>query len=193
MWEIALAFLKANWKWIAVGIAALSLITYIKVIQLERNHYKNEYQQVQLKLDTLVTTSKANEEHLKNDNEALSHKYANTLRDANTLVTANAGLNERNIKLDKELAATKLSLNAVRLFNASKQPASTEAVAADTKPGNDAEAASTKVSSSSLADMMLIVNENDANHLRCIATVEQWQKFWNDYVAIVEANNARNN
>lgn len=190
--EIAWTFLKANWKWIAVALAISSLVGYIEVIKLERNHYKKQYQDIQLQLDTVRKDSKAKQDQLQADANAITSKYRSALTDANILTTENAKLNAQNIAKDKELTSVKLSLNAIRLFNASKS--TDKDSVANTEQGNDGTSASLakalEEKSQSLADLLQVVNINDANHLKCIATVEQWQKFWSDYAASVETINA---
>jgi len=193
-----LAFLKNNWKWIALGLAIASLVAYIEIIKGERNHYKKEYQSTQLKLDTLVKSSKDRQDQLEADNVALSGKYANTLRTANDLTNIAAKLNGENIAKDKELASVKLSLNAVRLFNASKQPSTTTNQPAQAESSDDGTSATLakalEEKSQTLADLLQVVNENDSNHLKCIATVNEWQHFWSDFAASVESvNNAGSN
>lgn len=193
-----LLFLKNNWKWIAVGVFILSLASYIEVIRVERDHYKSKSESVQLKLDTLVKTSNDKEAQLNADVNAITAKYKSTLADANTLVTATAKLNGENIAKDKELASVKLSLNAVRLFNASKQSSTEGNQPAKAESGNDGSTTSVakalEEKSQSLADLLQVVNVNDANHLKCIAAVNEWQRFWADFAASVESvNNAGSN
>lgn len=189
--EIALLILKKYWAYIALIIALGGLWSYSEVVKLERNHYKNEYQEVNIKLNNLIASSKQEEERLNNENAALTAKYRNTLSDANSLVVANAKLNEENIKNAKELRDVKLSNTALRLFNASKQSASTEEKPASTVEGNDGTATSVakalEEKSQTLADLLVIVNKNDENHLKCINTVNEWQKFWIDYTKVVNA------
>lgn len=185
MGALALAILKANWKWIAVAIAVGGLLAYIQTIKLERDHYKKNYTVVTLKLETLVKDAKVREDKLAADNEAITKKYQSTLKDANTLTTENARINAENIKNAQELASVRLSYNAVRLFNASKPSTTKDQKASPTVSGNDGTATSVakalEVKSQTLADLLQVVNENDANHQVCIDTVTQWQQFWTDY------------
>lgn len=191
--ELVWMILSKYWKVIAVAVVIGGLLTYTKIVAVERNHYKTKAETVEAKLESLIASSKAEEERLNNENAALTAKYKNTLRDANTLVTVNAKLNEENIKNAKELRDVKLSLNTIRLFNASKQSSSQEEKPATTVSGNDGTATSVakalEEKSQTLADLMLVVNENDANHLKCIATVTEWQNFWREYERIVNAGN----
>ncbi len=191
-----LLFLKANWKWIAVLVAVLGLVGYIKVIQLERDHYHQQYVNAEAQITRLVDSSKIAEAQSAQDAAELTDKYKSTLATANTLVTENARLNAQNIAKDKELAAVKLSLNAVRMFNASKQSTAEEGQSTTTVSGNDGSTAATakalEEKSQTLADLLQVVNINDANHFKCIKTVEEWQSFWKDYSTRVEAlNNAQ--
>ncbi len=195
MVALALTFLKANWKWVLIGLFILGLVSYIATIKIERNHYKSEYEATEVKLAALVNSSKAKETLLDDGNKAISDRYANSLRDANSLVIANARLNQENIANAKELAAVKLSLNAVRLFNASKQSTTETSQPANTVQGTDGTttpATETPVVTSTLQDLLAVTAVNDANHLVCIKTVETWQKFWIDYVNNVDASNNAN-
>ncbi len=190
-----LLFLRNNWKWIAVVLAIAGLLGYIETIKLERDHYKSKSNELQLQLDTAKKEADAKQTELQANADAITDKYRTTLATANTLVTENAKLNAQNIAKDKELASVKLSLNAIGLFNASK---STEQDSApETKQGDDGKATAIaealKESNKTLADLLQVTTINDANHLKCIATVEAWQKFWSDYEASVEAVNAGHN
>lgn len=197
MTEMIWLFLKSNWKWIAVVLLIISLLGYIETIKLERDHYKNKVVAIQTELDNLVTSSAIKQKKLQADVTQITDKYKSTLHDANTLVTENAKLNGENIAKDKELASVKLSLNAVRLFNASKQSTSEQDSSSTSEQGNDGTTTSLakalEEKSQTLADLLQVVNINDANHLKCIKTVDQWQKFWSDYETAVEKVNAGNN
>lgn len=189
-----MTFLKNNWKWIAIGIAFLSLIGYIKTIQIERDHYHQRYISAEAQIAKLVDSQKIAEQTLRDESAQVTAKYKDTLKTANTLVTENARLNSENIKNAKELANVKLSLDAIRLFNASKQSTAEEANSSKAVSGNDdstaAVAKALEEKSQSLADLLQVVNTNDANHLKCIKQVEEWQKFWPDVEATVEKYNA---
>ena len=189
--ELVLLFLKANWKLILPVLMLLGLFAYTGTIKLERDHYKKEYNQVVLEFNQFKKESKTQQDLLQEGANEVTSKYKNVLKDATTLTVENARLNAEAIKNAKELRDVKLSLDAVRLFNASK---SDDSPVADTKPGNDEAPTPTKETPSvNLQDLLLVVNENDANHKACIKTVEAWQGFWQDYVKKVEAVNARNN
>ncbi len=184
---LVLTFLKSNWKLIAIGVAIAAVMGYIGVLRVERNHYAAKAKSLEVLVSSLKTQAKLQEDSLKADAADLTRKYQNTLKDANTLVTVNARLNAENIKNAKELRDVKLSYNAIRLFNASKQadpnpaPQAVEGNAGNTSPASEA----------SLQDLLTVVNSNDENHLKCINALEQWQKFWPDVEAAVNrANNA---
>lgn len=187
---LLMTFLKANWKPLVILVAILSLGGYIQFLRVDVEHYKTKYQNTQLALDTLVKNSKDKEDKLAADAKAATAKYQNTLRDANLLIVANAKLNAENIQNAKELRNVKLSLATVQLFNASKQ-STTEANQPPTAKQGDAPTTST-TENVTLQDLLLIGNENDANHLKCIKQVEDWQKLWKDTEAIVEKYNAQN-
>lgn len=189
--ELVLLFLKANWKWILPVLMLLGLFAYTGTIKLERDHYKKDLDAVTLEYNNYKKQSKENQDLLKQGATEITAKYQNVLSDATKLTIENARLNMENIKNAKELRDVKLSLDAIRLFNASK---SDDSSVADTKPRNDEAPTPTKETPSvNLQDLLLVVNENDANHKACIKTVEAWQGFWQDYVKKVEAVNARNN
>lgn len=191
MLELALMFLKANWKWILPVLLLLGVITYTKTLKFERDHYKKDLDAVTLEYNNYKKQSKENQDLLKQGATEITAKYQNVLGDATKLTIENARLNAENIKNAKELRDVKLSLDAVRLFNASK---SDDSSVAETKSGNDEAPTTTKETPTvNLQDLLLVVNDNDANHLACIKTVETWQNFWQDYVKKVEAVNARNN
>jgi hypothetical protein len=197
-----LLFLKANWKPIAILLFIGLLFARYETVVLERNHY-----QKQLTADKVVLNdykdelSKAQTEIAANNQKAeadkkqaadvateLTQKYNGALTKLNQQVDQNEALNAKNIALSKELYGVKLSLNAVRLFNASKQAASDSAgvqqpgtQASPTVSGHGSDTGTTGISSSTLGDMLQVVNRNDSNHKKCIAQVKKWQDFWNDF------------
>jgi hypothetical protein len=185
--ELALLILKKYWPAIAIGLVVVASLSYIKILKVERDHYKGKAEQVQQQFDKLVKTSELNEKSLKEDNAKITAKYRDTLKDSGTLIVANAKLNQENIKNAKELRDVKLSLDALRLFNASKQ-STVEGQAPTVAVSGNATGASTTQEAVTLQDMLLVVNENDANHLKCIDQVHAWQKFWKDYQISVNSH-----
>lgn len=189
--ELVLMFLKANWKWIIPVLLLLGVVAYTKTLKFERDNYKKDLDAITIEYNNYKKQSKENQDLLKQGATEITAKYRSVLGDATKLTIENARLNTENIKNAKELRDVRLSLDAVRLFNASK---SDDSPATDTKPGNDeAPTAAKEAPAVNLQDLLLVVNENDTNHKACIKTVEAWQGFWQDYVKKVEAVNARNN
>ena len=191
--EILLLVLKKYWLPILLGIIVLIAFGRYEAVRIERDHYIKKVASLDLELKQI----KEDEEIKKQEQEKLAAdltaKYQNTLATANTLVTENARLNSENIKNAKELRDVKLSLDAIRLFNDSKQD--TAQVSAPTIKDNagNTTASSKATPEVSLQDLLQVVNTNDANHLKCIQQVEEWQHFWTDYVAQQEKVDANSN
>lgn len=189
-WTLILTILKKNWLPICLGLIVLGTLSYIKVLKVERDHYHSQANQIAKRLALLIVAGDEQKAQLEKDKVEIEAKYRNTLKDANDLIISNAKANEENIRNAKELHDVKLSLDAVRLFNSSKQSSP-----ADTKPGNVAEAPTTQeapVNTSNLQEMLLVVNYNDAEHLKCIKQVTQWQDWYVDVKAAVERANDAN-
>jgi hypothetical protein len=180
-----LMWVRGNWQLVAVGLAILSLVGYITFLKLEVNHYRSNYQEALLELNS----AKARESKLEEMNQGITKKYENSLAEANKLVEEKTKLIEEAIRNDKELAATRISLNAVRLFNKSKRDPST--TTPDPKQGDVSETNPTETPSDaaavripqtvSLTDLFIVSAENDSNHWKCVKQVEDWQDFWVDY------------
>lgn len=196
--EIAL-FFKTYWiPVLAIAIIAGLGLRY-ETVRIERDSYKvklatatetikqAETQLIALRLEVTQANAKtATVEREAADNAAqLTSKYKNVLAAKDVVISKNEALNEQNIKQSKELRNLHLSLNAVRLFNASKQQAESGGVPASgansaaTVKGNDATTGT--AGTVTVSDAFQVVAHNDANHLRCIAKVQQWQSFWKDF------------
>lgn len=188
---LILAFLKTNWKPLIILGMILALGGYIQFLRVDLHHYQKKYNETQLALDTLVKTSKEKQDALAADSAAITAKYRGTLKSANDLIVVNAKLNEENIKNATELRNVKLSLNAIRLFNASKQSTTEENSTPPAVSGN-APTPGTAKEAPNLKDLLLVVNDNDKEHLKCIKQVEEWQKLWGDVNATVQKYNATN-
>lgn len=208
-WGIALTFLKDNWIPLLMGIVLLGCVTRYEVVVLERNHYKAQVSELQKQISTqkttiadlrktIIDTDKIAQLQRENVNKAaaeITAKYKDALSKNESLLAKNRDLNDRRIRDDKELAAVRLSLRTVELFNASKEsPSTSSGVSAPTTVPGDAKVttpsgaaldATAVVGSKAgkvvtLADMMVVVNHNDTNHLSCIDQVKAWQSFWHD-------------
>lgn len=194
-WGIALTFLKDNWIPLLMGIVLLGCVTRYEVVVLERNHYKAQVSELQKQISTqkttiadlrktIIDTDKIAQLQRENVNKAaaeITAKYKDALSKNESLLAKNRDLNDRRIRDDKELAAVRLSLRTVELFNASKEsPSTSSGVSAPTTVPGDAKVTTPSGKVVTLADMMVVVNHNDTNHLSCIDQVKAWQNFWHD-------------
>lgn len=172
-------FLKANWKWILISVAIASLVGYIQFLRWDVEHYKKKYGEAQLQIAEIASR----EEAQKAASAAITKKYEG-LRVAYAMALEQKDKElQKRIANDKELASIKLSLDAVRLFNESKQGGdSTSTVSVHDGETPTAEASGGSIS---LTAVFSVTAENDKNHLRCIQQVEDWQNFWRDYEASV--------
>ena len=191
--EILVLILKKYWLPILLGIVVLIAFARYETVRVERDHYIKKVASLNLELKQIKddeAVKKQEQEQLAAD---LTAKYKNTLATANTLVTENARLNSENIRNAKELRDVKLSLDTIRLFNASKQDTAQDV--APTIKGNDGNTSTTSKTSAdvNLQDLLLVVNTNDSNHLKCIRQVEEWQHFWVDFVKKQEQVDANAN
>jgi cell division protein FtsB len=185
MWLIAWAFIKNNWKIVAIGLAIAALLGYIGFLRWDAEHWKTKYENVQLQLAEV----KSREEAQKASNAAITRKYENVRSAYAQALELQAKTLKEKIKNDKELASIRLTLNAVELFNSSKQdgqPSETISIH-DGKASPIAEGSGITIP---LTTFFEVGAENDKNHLRCIKQVEDWQGFWRDYESSVRVNNA---
>jgi hypothetical protein len=177
MGTILLAILTKYWKWVLLGAIVSAAVGYVGVLKFEVGHYKKEVVALQLERDKAVT--------LRNEQETLAKQRANEITKAhadaaareNELIDQNNKLVKDKINANEELKRVKLSLNLVQLWNSSKQPQPTPAAA---EQGNVGKADPAKTFD--LSQLFTVSAENDANHLKCIKVVEEWQSFWSDYV-----------
>jgi len=181
---IALQFLKANWIPIAIGVACLALLGYIKVLHLEIDHYKAKSVQMQLAIDAAATKEK----QLEVAAEQISTKYHESLANQFKLQDAAGAAVHERITKNAEANSTHISSDIVSLFNSSKPTLVIKDPAA-TKQGNDARASpntddsepATQAYEHTLAELLDVSASNDKNHAKCIDTVHEWQNFWTDY------------
>lgn len=194
-WGIALTFLKDNWIPVLMGIVLLGCVTRYEVVVLERNHYKAQVSELQKQISTQKTTiadlkkiiiDTNNIANLQRDNvnkaaADITAKYKDALTANESLLKKNREINDRRIRDDKELAAVRLSLRTIELFNASKEsPSSSSGIPATTTKPGDVKVTTPSGKVVTLADMLVVVNHNDTAHLACIEQVKKWQSFWND-------------
>ena len=189
---LILAILKRYWPFLVGAIVIGGAITYIKVLKMEVAHYKKEVveakaetKRVTLQFQKVVDDAENREIQLSSDNAELSERIASLNNENTKLIDQHTTDIKEQVKTNEELRKLKLSLDLIRLFNASKQPPGEHnEVVANSNPGNDGKAAATQEVTGT--ELFTIIAENDANHLKCIATVEKWQEFWKGYVANVE-------
>ena len=191
MFILALAWLKANWKIALVGLAVISLVGYIAFLKLEIRHYKKNYEAAKAEL----AAAAHREEELNAANAGITTKYKDTLRDLNASLSKNIEIIVERIKKDEELQSTRISLNAARLFNQSKRDPSTATTQA--KQGDVGKTSPTTPPSYTgritlpLAEVFVVVAQNDANHWKCVKQVGLWQNFWGDYEQAVLQNSTK--
>ncbi len=173
------------WPEIALAIVAALVVGYIAILKTEVSHYKAKAETIQAQYDAAVAKAKSDLDTLEATNKQLSANIADTEKAWSKAQAENLKYFQDKIKNDKELAALKLSLNAVRVFNESKNPGGANSQGStDTNAPDDGKAGTAQAS---LADLLAVSAENDANHFRCIKQVEEWQDFWTGYVKNVSA------
>jgi len=190
-----LKFLKANWIPVAIGVACLALMGYIKVLHLEIEHYKAK----EVKLQLAVDAANVKEKELEQAATQLTAKYHESLANQFKLQdAAGAAIHERIVK-NAEANSTRISPDIIQLFNSSKPPTKLKDPAG-AKQGNDARSTpieeDPRYSSGyeaplayehTLAELLDVSAYNDGNHEKCIDTVHEWQKFWRDYTMAYKA------
>jgi hypothetical protein len=167
-------------------------LTYIKVLRVEVEHYKKavvtakaETKRVTLQFQKVVDEAEAREVQLAADNAALTERVINEQHEAQRWFDERNKELKGRIQANEELRKLKLSLDLIRLFNASKQPPGEyNQESAATVSGHDGQATATQEVTGT--ELFTVIAENDSNHLKCIAVVEKWQEFWKGYVANVE-------
>ncbi len=170
-----LNFLKANWKWIAIGIVILSIFTYIKVLKHERDSARAELVQVTAQFKEYRTNAEAMQTALKSSNAALTLRYKSTLIEQWKAIEVGVKANAERIRADEELRAIKLSVHAVSVFNASTESPDQIGSTPPTVSGDDGGTTAT------LADLIATAAENSAKHWQCIKQVKAWQGFWTEF------------
>lgn len=192
---LLLAFLKTNWLPILLAVVALGLVTRYEVVVKERDHYKDEVKVTQAEVKTLKQEIADNNKLAADKAKAaeaaaaeLTAKYKEASHQRDQAIEVNTKLTEKQIAQDKELHRIKLSYNAIRLFNATKNMPTTSAQAPAAEPGHDSQATTAgKTTSVTLADALIVVAHNDAKYKKCVETVEEWQNFWTDFTVKYQA------
>lgn len=175
---LAVPFLKTWWKVILPVVLLLLAISYVGVLHLEINHYKDKV--IALEKEKAIVQEKNN--LLEHNATEISKKYARQLENRLLEEQKKSKLVQERIKKDEESKRIPLSSNVVSLFNASKpdaQPAST------TERKDVGEASPNR--ETSLNALLEVSARNDAAHQTCIETVAEWQAFWKDYSEGVKA------
>lgn len=193
---LALKFLKDNWLPILLVVIGIGLYARYETVRIERDHYKAEVttltqhaKDLDSKIEANNKAFEAAKKQAAQDAATITAKYKDALIQRNQAIEVNSKFVEKQIAQDKELASLKLSLRTVELFNASKQsasvqqpgsgPSNSESANGGNTPSTDQ--ASSQQTNVTLADLLLVSEQNDKNHLKCIAQVKTWQNFWDDY------------
>ena len=170
-------FIGANWKWLVPVLAGILLAGYVSFLKVEVGHYKKQVGELNLTIATMEKEAVRKSEAYSNASDAITAKYADQL-DAKQkeLDKEKADALLARIKANKELAAVRLSLESIRLFNESKQSPSNQAAPA--KPGDVGEASG--AATATLQDLFVVSKINDENHLKCVKNLTKWQNFYSD-------------
>jgi hypothetical protein len=185
--QAALAILKVNWKYLAIGILVASTYTYIQYLQWRVDHWKKEVQTVSEAFDAYKHESERRRASLAASSQEITERFERSNQEKLALLTQNQKLTNERIKLAKELADVKLSAAAVQLFNDSTNPGHS---APEAKQGNDEVASRSEAPAVaekpltqelSMLDLLTTSTENNTNHWACVFQVESWQKFWLEY------------
>jgi len=182
--------LKKYWPYILIAALIGGGLTYIKVLKVERDHYKNKVISVQQELDRVVVENKQRvgtlEAAAKKQTDDFASEYQQEQLVMQKFYKERNEYYEKQLKTNKQLNAMRLDLDTVRLFNATKS--NDVANPKDTTTadkGNDG--SSTTTTNITGTDLFRAIKTNDENHLACIKVVESWQKFWTKYVEDVRA------
>lgn len=139
-----------------------------------------------------IAAAEAREKDLQQKFTAQTAQYEGTLAKKQAEIASTQQKLQQEIKTNAQLTRVVIPDLARRLFNASAQGRDhVEVPAPDAQQGNDgkagaAEGAAAVAPQVTLADLLAVVSENNANHRACIAQVEEWQRFWTDFVSTVE-------
>lgn len=171
---LVVPFVKTWWKVILPVVLLMLALGYVKVLHMEINHYKGQV----VALKSSIAEAERTEKELRDAADVQTAKYKDSLRVKTVEIELKAQDIVKEIKKDEASKRITLERDVVRLFNSSKPQAGPEAVA-PTKPKDDGKAATNLTS---LNDLLVVSSKNDANHQVCIETVDEWQRFWKEYV-----------
>jgi hypothetical protein len=142
---------------------------------------KNDVVALQLAIDKAAIKEK----ELEANARSITKEFSESLRLANDKIQLEQNKVKERIKNDKESRGIKLSPAIVSLFNDSKptlklkDPAITKQ--GDVSGTSAVEEDPPNAYEHTLNELLDISNENDANHVKCIAQVKEWQGFWETY------------
>lgn len=179
-----LLLLKTNWKPILIGLAVLMLLGYIQTLRLEVKHYKSSAIEAKQELKDAQITAKAEHDRQTAEADAITKAHLDTLRRKGDEIMK--GYNDVVTKIKAHEASKHVIItpDVVSLFNESTGNKPTSAPEA--KPANDGKTSTTETT---LNQLLVVTAENNANHLKCIAQVEEWQAFWEAYaISVGRAN-----
>jgi hypothetical protein len=192
---LLLGFLKQYWLPIAIGVACLALMGYVKVLHMEIDHYKAKAVTMQLAIDAAAVKEK----QLEVAAAQITTKYHESLANQFKMQDAQGQAIHERITKNETAKHIVIPPDVLRLFNDSKpslklkDPATTvkrndgrpSPVEEDPRFADDAPLAYEH----SLSELLDISAYNDGNHVKCIATVHEWQHFWIDYTETYKAVN----
>ena len=178
---LAVPFLKTWWKVILPVVLLLMALSYVKILHMEIDHYKE--QAVELRL--AIKQSEDRKKLLEDNATALNKKYETQLYAKQLEEDKKAKAIRERIKNDKESKLIVLPTTSVQLFNASKPDVSEPTTT--TKQDHDGETGTDPTVVITLNKLLEVSAVNDANHQKCINQVLEWQNFWTDYKDSVQS------
>ena len=187
---IAWTFLKSNWKIVAVGLAIAFLVGYIETLRLERDHYKSKAGELQLEIDTAKAEQAKETARLQLDFDAITAAHKGTLLVKGAAIMKGFDETLKRIKAHEPSKHIPLTPDVVELFNATTGPDSEPSRAIERnvrEAGEDKTLVDQVIKenrqlSVTLNDLLVVSDENNAEHQKCIKQVEEWQVFWEKYV-----------
>ena len=171
-----LLFLKDNWKLVLAGLIIMSALAYVETLRLEVNHYKSETVELKREKKQATEQQKAETDRLNKEYDAVTAAHMDTLRRKGDEIQKNFSSLLTKIHNHEASKHVVIAPDVVELFNATTQ-SNTEAPA--TQQGD---AGKTSPAETTLNHVLEVTAENNANHLKCIEQVKEWQQFWEDFV-----------
>ena len=186
---ILLGFAKQYWMYIVIALVVAGTLGYIKILQIERDHYKAQRDSLQAAFDQ----QKVAKEELQQEFDVVTRQF----RDADAAWKQDRDHQKQelnrayrdNKELRAKLAATPANPDVVRVFNDSVQGQPNGATAPPVSVSGDA--SSTKVCSED--DLLTAAVANNQAADDNAHQVEQWQRFWKDYLATLQKREAMKN